>query len=109
MRKRSYPNSWGSSTKTMSRSARIRYADGAETLLVREIFSWERGFRDHPIQGASGPKSYIMNAVIELFEQAPSIDLVVMVRASGMPFLIMRDRENCWYDISGNQIVRDQC
>lgn len=85
----------------------IRYAEGGPTLTVRPIFAWNRG-DIHPVMGSSGPKDYIKNDVWALFEANPEVDRIVMVRASGSPFLLMRHADGCWFDITGKQIVEDK-
>ena len=88
--------------------ATIRYADSKDgkSLAVRLIAKWDRGDIPELIMSpSSGPKDYIKNQIFSLFESRPTINRVAMVRASGPPFLLVRDQENCWYDSSGKQIV----
>lgn len=89
--------------------ATIRYADGGPSLGVRLIATWDRGGIPAPVMSASsGPKDYIKNRIFELFEAHPRINRVVMVRASGPAFLLMRDEDNCWFDMSGKQVVAEE-
>lgn len=85
--------------------ATVRYADAAEHLHVREIITWDRGDIPHPIMSASsGPKAYLRNDIYEVFQISPHVDRVVMVRASGPPFLLLH-APNGWFDMSARQVI----
>ena len=90
----------------MSPEATIRYVDGEQSLKVRKIATWDRATMPDPVMSASsGPKDYIKNQIWAVFDKNPAIDRIVMVRASGPPFLLLRGPESCWFDVTGKQIV----
>jgi hypothetical protein len=84
----------------------IRYAGGGESLDVRPIFAWDRGFIDAPVGSSSGPKDYIKNQIWAVFNAQPAVDRIVMVRASGSPFLLLRVK-GAWFDVTGKPVVAD--
>jgi hypothetical protein len=45
--------------------------------------------------------------VWSLFNGLPLIDRVVMVRASGSPFFLVRGPHQCWFDVTGKQVMRE--
>jgi hypothetical protein len=87
-------------------SAEISYAEGGPSLRVRHIYTWDRDKMPPPVMSASsGPKDYIKNQICTLFDAHPEVDRVVMVRASGPPFLLMRSEAKYWFDVSGKQVI----
>jgi hypothetical protein len=89
----------------MSSPLRIQYAEGGPLLEVRAIAAWDRGFMDAPVGSSSGPKDYIKNDIWSIFQAQPEVNRVVMVRASGSPFLLIRSTDNRWYDVTGKQVI----
>ena len=85
-------------------SPAIRYADGTCALRIKLIYSWDHG-SIVPVSGSSGLKDYVKNDVWEIFQQQPEIERVVMVRANGPTFFLLRAK-GAWFDISGKQVVR---
>ena len=84
----------------------IRYAEGGQALDVRLIASWKRGFMPGPIMSnSSGPRDYLKNDIWAFFNANPNFDEIVMVRASGPPFLLARS-QGYWFDMAGKQVIR---
>jgi hypothetical protein len=81
----------------------VRYAAGGAALNVRLIAGWNRG-DVQPVSGGSGLKDYVKNRVYLIFEQQPKVDRVVMVRASGPPFLLLRVGEH-WFDVMAKEVA----
>lgn len=70
------------------------------------VYAWNRGDIDAPVMSSSsGPKDYIKNQIWSVFNQRPEVTRVVMVRGGGPPFLLMRTRDNYWFDVTGEQVV----
>ena len=71
---------------------RVNYKDAPDqALTVTLIQAWHRGDIPAPIMSASsGPKAYFKNDIFYLFETNPLIDAILMVRANGPPFLLLR-------------------
>lgn len=84
----------------------VRYADSQSSLRVRHIFQWDRGDfpRGATMSASSGPKDYVKNQVYALLAAAPTADLVVMVRASGPTFFLVKDVDGNWFDVTGKQV-----
>ena len=89
----------------MTPGTRVSYKDAPDQALsVRLIHAWHRGDITAPVMSASsGPKAYIKNDVYALFEANPAIDAVLMVRAGGSPFFLLR--VGCGYfDVSKREV-----
>jgi len=83
----------------------VRYADSGPSLSVREIHTWNRDDLTAPVMSASsGPKDYIKNQIYALFQQRPAVYQVMMVRAGGPPFLLLRETGG-WIDVTGSRVV----
>jgi hypothetical protein len=88
---------------------RIRYADGTAPLTVRLIYAWNRGDVPAAVMSASsGPKNYIKNQAFLIFEGHPEINRLVMVRAHGPTFFLLRTTAGTWHDVTGKQVVWDK-
>jgi hypothetical protein len=91
---------------------RVQYKDApADGLTVRLIQTWRRGDIDHAVMSASsGPKDYVKNVIFALFEANSRIDTVLMVRASGPPFLLVRAGRS-YFDMSNKEVegVEELC
>ena len=86
----------------MTPSAPIRYADMQESLRVRLICEWHRGFMPGPVMSnSSGPKDYFKNQIWSALEA----DRIVMVRGSGPPFLLSQNENGVWFDATGKEVV----
>lgn len=91
----------------MTPSVMIRLAEGGPSLEVNVVYEWNRGDLRGPVMSAgSGPKDYIKNDVWALFAANPMVDRIIMVRAGGPPFLLMRRTDGYWFDMAGKQILR---
>jgi hypothetical protein len=88
-----------------AKEATICYVEGGASLTVREICSWNRGDIEAIVAGSNGPKDYIKNQIFAVFESNPRINRIVMVRASGPAFVLLRDVDNCWFDATGKQVT----
>jgi hypothetical protein len=84
---------------------RIRYAGETQgrSLEVDTIHTWNRGDVE-PVSGGSGLKDYVKNRVWQVFQDEPDVDRVVMVRANGPAFFLLR-RLGYWFDVTGKQIT----
>ena len=86
---------------------RIRYESAEEWHQAVFVGSWKREDADiqrGPVMSASsGPKDYMGNDVISLF-QAPDVETVAIFVLNGLPFLVLR-RSGILYDQSGRQVV----
>lgn len=85
--------------------ARIRYAEGGPSIEVSLVYTWDRDKMPPLVTGSSGPKEYIRNDVHTLFDANPEVDRVVMVTGNNVPFFLMRGPHNCWFDVTGKQVV----
>lgn len=84
---------------------RVNYIDApGQALTVRLIHAWHRGDIPAPIMSASsGPKAYLKNDVYAIFEADSHIDAVLMVRAGGPTFFLLR-RGPKYFDISRREV-----
>ena len=84
---------------------RLRYRDGTTNwLAVRVLHRWPRADLIEPVMSSSGgPKELIRNWVWTLCKDDQTIDEVVMVRASGPPFSIVR-RGKTWFDADHKEL-----
>lgn len=85
----------------------VRCASGGPSLEVSIIATWNRGDIDAPTVGSSGLKEYIRNDIWGLFNADPALDQVLMVRASGPPFLLL-NRRGAWFDVTKQQVIREE-
>lgn len=91
--------------KAANEAFKVRYANGCSAISVRLITAWNRDFIDGPIMSnSSGPKDLLKNQIWGVFNAEKDVDRIVMVRASGPPFLLLR-RLGCWFDVTGTQVV----
>lgn len=97
---------WDGEPFASGRAARIEYAAGGPALDVREIFTWDRGDLAAPVMSSSsGPKDYVKNQIWGLFNANPRLARVVMVRAEGPPFLLLKRDDGFWFDVTGVQVA----
>ena len=89
----------------MAEGTRVCYKDApGQGLTVRLIRIWHRGEITPVMSASSGPKAYIKNGVFYLFEANPAIDAVLMVRASGDPFVLFRVGRS-YFDVTHREVV----
>ena len=73
-------------------------------LMVRLIHAWHRGDITAPIMSTSGgPKAYTANDVYYLFQTNPLIEAVLMVRAHGPTFFLMRVGRQ-YFDVCNREV-----
>lgn len=86
-------------------ATRVSYKGAPDqSLTVTLIHAWHRGDIDHAVMSASsGPKEYIKNDVFYLFEDNPLIEAVLMVRANGPPFFLLRVGRQ-YFDVSKREV-----
>jgi hypothetical protein len=90
-------------------ATRVSYKSAPDQMLtVRLIHAWHRGDITEPIMSASsGPKAYTANDVFYLFDTNPLVEAVLMVRANGRPFFLMRVGRQ-YFDV-GHREVEVEC
>ena len=82
----------------------IHYASNPSIALdVHPIAAWDRDTIT-PVSGSSGLKDYFKNQVWSLFQDQPKIDRIVMLRANGPTFLLLRCGGQ-WFDITGERVI----
>jgi hypothetical protein len=96
----------GKENSQVHNETQIRYVDGSCRLDLRIIHSWDRG-EIVPISGGSGLKDYVKNAVWSIFEAHHDLDQVLVVRANGHLFYLVRAGAN-WFDSIGKQVLITQ-
>lgn len=83
----------------------VHYEEGGPSLTAELIRAWNRGDIDHAISGGSGPKDYVKNDIFAAFEARPEVDRILMLRAAGPPFLLLREDGKYWFDVTGKQVL----
>jgi hypothetical protein len=105
------PESTTPAETTRGAEIKLRYPDWPEGQFhtVYLIYSWNRGDIQEAIMSASsGPKDYMRNEIFMLFEKAPHVDRIVMLRGRGPTFYLFRqklDTGPVWFDITGKQVI----
>ena len=56
------------------------------------------------MSSSSGPKDYFKNTIWDLFEHLPYVDLIMMVRGGGPPFLLFKSSLGHWVDVTGTAV-----
>jgi len=84
-------------------TARVSYAAGGAALACEVIAAWNRD-ELAPITGSTGLKDYFRNQVWSVFEDAPHIDRVVMLRAAGPTFAVFHTAAG-WYDAGADRVI----
>lgn len=98
----------------------IRPADDFnKRITVNVITRWQRGIQ-MVMSASSGPKDYLKNGVVSLFDAHPEITQIILVRGQytilkreggpverySPPFVLLGTADNFWRDVRGNHVVR---